>query len=127
MTSCTGWILDVYIEEDQAILWIKTEEDNTLKLMDCYEPYFYIEPKSEKDGMELFQVLRDMELIKELRWEYKFTDINNNVSQKLLCIGTYLIHKNGFKAGFTRLKLITPPMDWLDCMSWHSSPIFPSA
>jgi DNA polymerase elongation subunit (family B) len=92
MTSCTGWILDVYIEEDQAILWIKTEEDNTLKLMDCYEPYFYIEPKSEKDGMELFQVLRDMELIKELRWEYKFTDINNNVSQKLLCIGTYLIH-----------------------------------
>jgi DNA polymerase elongation subunit (family B) len=92
MTSCTGWILDVYIEEDQAILWIKTEDGNTLKLIDCYEPYFYIEPKSEKDGMELFQILRDMELIKELGWEQKFIDISNNTRQKLIRVGTYLIH-----------------------------------
>ena len=92
MTHCTGWLLDVYIEDDQVILWIKTEHGNTLKLIDCYEPYFYIEPKSEKDGVELFQVLRDMELIKELRWEQKFTNISNNVSQKLIRVTTYLIH-----------------------------------
>ena len=92
MTRCTGWLLDVYIEEDQAVLWIKTEEGNTLKLVDCYEPYFYIEPKSEKDGIELFQILRDMELIKEIRWEQKFTNISNNVSQKLIRVGTYFIH-----------------------------------
>ena len=92
MTRCTGWLLDVYIEEDQAVLWIKTEEGNTLKLVDCYEPYFYIEPKSEKEGVELFQILRDMELIKEIRWEQKFTNISNNVSQKLIRVGTYFIH-----------------------------------
>ena len=92
MTRCTGWILDVYIEDDQAILWIRTEDGNTLKLIDCYEPYFYIEPKSEKDGMELFQILRDIELIKELRWEQKFTNISNNVSQKLIRVGTYFVH-----------------------------------
>ena len=92
MTRCTGWLLDVYIEDDQAVLWIKTEEGNTLKLIDCYEPYFYIEPKSEKEGMELFQILRDMELIKEIRWEQKFTNISNNVSQKLIRVGTYFIH-----------------------------------
>jgi DNA polymerase elongation subunit (family B) len=92
MTSCTGWLLDVYIEEDQAVLWIKTDDGNTVKLIDCYEPYFYIEPKSEKDGVELFQILVDMELIKELRWEKKFTDINNSVSQKLIRVGTYVIH-----------------------------------
>jgi DNA polymerase elongation subunit (family B) len=89
MTSCTGWILDAYIE-DEAVLWIKTEEGNTLKLVDYYEPYFYIEPKSEKDGVELFQILRDMELIKEISWEQKFT--NNNVGQKLIRVGTYFIH-----------------------------------
>ena len=83
MTRCTGWLLDVYIEEDQAVLWIKTEEGNTLKLIDCYEPYFYIEPKSERDGMELFQIFMDMEIIKELRWEQKFTNISNDVAQKL--------------------------------------------
>ena len=92
MTHCTGWILDVYVEDDQAVLWIKTEDGNTLKLIDGYEPCFYIEPKSEKDGMELFQILRDMELVKELRWEQKFTNISNNASQKLIRVGTYLIH-----------------------------------
>jgi hypothetical protein len=92
MTHSTGWILDVYIEDDYAILWIKTEEGNTLRLVDCYEPYFYIEPRSEKEGVELFQILRDMELIKEIRWEQKFTNISNNVSQKLIRVGTYFIH-----------------------------------
>ena len=57
MTRCTGWLLDVYIEDDQAVLWIKTEDDNTVKLIDFYEPYFYIEPKSEKDGVESFKSL----------------------------------------------------------------------
>ena len=33
-----------------------------------------------------------MELIKDLRWEQKFTDISNNVTQKLIRVGTYLIH-----------------------------------
>ena len=33
-----------------------------------------------------------MELIKEIRWEQKFTNISNNVSQKLIRVGTYFIH-----------------------------------
>jgi hypothetical protein len=89
MTSCIGWILDVYIKDEQAILWIKTEDGNTLKLVDCYEPYFYIEPRSEQDGMEL---LRDMDLIKELGWEPKFIDISKNARQELIRVGAYLIH-----------------------------------
>ncbi len=92
MAHFTGWLLDVYIEEDQAVLWIKTEEGNTLKLVDCYEPYFYIEPKSEKDGVELFQILRDMELCKDIRWEEKFTNITKDAPQKLIRVGTYFVH-----------------------------------
>src|SRR6185312_15762142 len=52
----------------------------------------YIEPKSEKEGVELFQILRDMELIKELRWEKKFTNLSNNASHQLIRVGTYFIH-----------------------------------
>ena len=92
MAHWIGWLLDVYIEEDEAVLWIKTEDGNSVKLVDCYEPYFYIEPKSEKEGAELFQVLRDMELINEIRWEQKFTNISNNVSQKLIRVGASFIH-----------------------------------
>jgi hypothetical protein len=32
------------------------------------------------------------ELIKEIRWEQKFANISNNVSQKLIRVGTYFIH-----------------------------------
>ncbi|MDQ5869047.1 MAG: hypothetical protein M3530_04875, partial [Thermoproteota archaeon] len=90
--SCNGWILDVYIENDYAVLWIKTEDGKSLKLIDDYEPCFYIEPKSEQDGQEIFQILREIELVKELRWEHKFTSIHNHVSQKLIRVRTYLIH-----------------------------------
>ena len=44
----TGWILDVYIEDNEAVLWIKTEEGQVLRLIDNYEPVFYIQPKTEQ-------------------------------------------------------------------------------
>ena len=88
----TGWILDVYIEDNEAVLWIKTEEGQVLRLIDNYEPVFYIQPKNDKSGIEIFQILQDLELVKEIRWDYKFIDINSKVKQKLLYVRCYLIH-----------------------------------
>ena len=88
----TGWILDVYIEDNEAILWIKTEEGQVLKLFDSYEPVFYIQPKNENCGNEIMQILHDLELIKEIKWIYKLTDLNNNIKQKLLYVRCHLIH-----------------------------------
>ena len=52
-----GWLLDVSIENDHAILSIKTEEDGQiLKLRDPYLPGFYILLRSEADGTHLFQM-----------------------------------------------------------------------
>jgi hypothetical protein len=53
--SCTGWLLDVSIDNDHAILSIKTEDGQILKLTDSYCPTFYILPRNEC----LFQVLLD--------------------------------------------------------------------
>ena len=63
-----------------------------LKLIDDYEPVFYIQPKTEKSGIEIFKILQDLELVKEIRWDYKLIDINNNVKHKLLFVRCYLIH-----------------------------------
>ncbi len=90
--NCIGWILDVYIEHDQAILWVKTQDGQVLRLIDDYDPVFYIHPKDEKSGEEIFQILSDMELIKEIKWEHKFIDIGSNVKQKLLYVRCYSIH-----------------------------------
>ena len=76
MTSCIGWLLDVSIANDHAILCIKTEEDGqVLKLRDSYCPGFYILPRNEADGTHLFQILSREEEI-AVRWE---EDKNTNL------------------------------------------------
>jgi DNA polymerase elongation subunit (family B) len=88
----TGWILDVYIEDNDAVIWIKTDQGQVLKLIDNYEPVFYIQPKNDKSGIEIFRILQDLELVKEIGWDYKFIDINSKNKEKLLFVHCYLIH-----------------------------------
>ena len=52
-----GWLLDVSIDNDHVILWIKTEEGQTVKLRDSYHPEFYILPRNESDALRLIQIL----------------------------------------------------------------------
>src|SRR5919197_5841459 len=85
MTSCTGWLLDVSIENDHAILWIKTEDTQILKLKEPYHPGFYILPRNESDGLYLFQILSRQEEVKKVRWEEnKFTDLFDRGKKKKL-------------------------------------------
>jgi DNA polymerase elongation subunit (family B) len=76
LTSCVGWLLDVSIENDHAILSIKTEENGQiLKLRDSYNPGFHILPRNEVDGLHLFQILSREEEI-SVKWEEdKHTDL----------------------------------------------------
>jgi hypothetical protein len=81
LTSCTGWLLDVSIDNDRAILSIKTEEDGQiLKLRDSYHPGFYILPRNES----LFQILSREEEI-SVSWKDKHTDLfDSNKTRKLI-------------------------------------------
>ena len=54
MAHATGWILNVSVEGNRAIIWIKTCEEQILKLFDTYEPTFYVLPKDEDAGAEIF-------------------------------------------------------------------------
>jgi DNA polymerase elongation subunit (family B) len=89
---CTGWILDVYIENDEAVLWIKTDNGKAIKLVDEYEPTFYLQPVNEAAGEEILQLLCRLELVKEAKWDYKFTDIGSDVKLKLVYVNCYSIH-----------------------------------
>jgi DNA polymerase elongation subunit (family B) len=86
LTSCIGWLIDVSIDNYHAILSIKTEEDGQiLKLRDTYRPVFYILPRTESDGLHLFQALSREEEI-AVRWEEdKHTDLfDSKNSRKLI-------------------------------------------
>ena len=81
MTNCIGWLLDVSVDDDHAILSIKTEDDGqVLKLKDSYHPSFYILPRDES----LFQSLSREEEI-AVSWKDKHTDLfDSNKTRKLI-------------------------------------------
>jgi len=57
MDSSTGWLLDVSVEQNRASIWIRTSEGIILKLIDIYQPHFYVLPKDEYAGTDLFRIL----------------------------------------------------------------------
>ena len=89
MDCSTGWLLDVSVEESRATIWIKTSEGIILKLIDTYQHNFYVLPKDEKKGADLFQILSQQASVKKVEWEYKFTDLFDNDKhgmEKLICV-----------------------------------------
>jgi DNA polymerase elongation subunit (family B) len=91
MAHCIGWILDVYVEQNRAIIWIKTIEGNVLKLLDRYYPNFYMLPKDEFAGGALFQILSQDPIVEKVEWVQKFTDLfdtANHGLRRLISINT---------------------------------------
>jgi DNA polymerase elongation subunit (family B) len=88
IASCTGWLLDVSIEQDKAILWIKTVDKKILRLTDAYQPFFYILPRNEQDGLYLFHILSQQAIVKKVSWEEnKFTNLfDAEERKKLICL-----------------------------------------
>jgi DNA polymerase I len=83
MIHSSGWLLDVSIEQNRAIIWIKTIEGSILKLSDTYQPNFYVLPKDEFASAALFQILSQETIVKKVEWEQKFTDLFDAESRGL--------------------------------------------
>lgn len=88
MVCCIGWLLHVSIEQDKAILWIKTVDKRVLRLTDSYQPFFYVLPRNEYDGTSLFHILSQQSIIRKVNWEEnKSTNLFEQYSKKkLICV-----------------------------------------
>jgi DNA polymerase elongation subunit (family B) len=88
LICCIGWLLHVSIEQDKAILWIKTDNKRVLRLEDSYQPFFYILPRNEYDGASLFHILSQQSIVKKVSWEEnKSTNLFEEYSKKkLICV-----------------------------------------
>ena len=89
MDSSIGWLLDVTIEQNRATMWIKTIGGKNLKLIETYQPNFYVLPKNEYTGAELFQILSQQPKIKKVEWKNKFTDLfdyDRHGKKNLICV-----------------------------------------
>jgi len=77
MKTCVGWLLDLYVEDDKIVVWIKTQEDGkAFKFIDNYNPCLYVLPKTEYDGEELFRILsQQTNIVTKISWEYNLTNL----------------------------------------------------
>jgi hypothetical protein len=95
MAHCTGWILDISVEQNRAVIWIKTTDRNILRLVDKYYPNFYVLPRDEFAGEALFQILSQESMIEKVEWAQKFTvlfDTSNHGLRKLISVYTKSIN-----------------------------------
>jgi hypothetical protein len=88
MDSAIGWLLDVTIQQNAATLWIKTREGTIIRLIDKFQPTFYILPKNEIAGAELFNILSQQPKITRVDWYSKLTDIfdHDKHGMERLCV-----------------------------------------
>ncbi len=85
MNSAIGWLLDVTVERNAATLSIKTIDEDIIRLTDKYLPSFYILPKNEIAGAELFHLLSQQPKTR-VESQQKFTDIDADRPEIVLCV-----------------------------------------
>src|SRR4029453_15917675 len=88
----SAYILDVYIENNEVILWLKTEDCNILRLIDEYEPSLYLLPKNDKAGEKTIQILSDLSVVSNVKWQKKFTSIFSSAVKKVIRVTSPSIH-----------------------------------
>jgi DNA polymerase elongation subunit (family B) len=86
MNSRVGWILDVYVEGSEAIIWLKTTDNQAIKLRDRYQASLYVLPKTTEDGERLLFLLRDEPSIAYAGWELKYTTLRDRRRRRVLHI-----------------------------------------
>ena len=86
MNREVGWILDTYVQNEKAVIWLRSERGKALKLIDSYSPRFYIRTRNEEGGRTLFQRLQDLPHVKGIVFVEKYTVLGDDKRRKLLCV-----------------------------------------
>jgi hypothetical protein len=49
--SYSGWLIDSYIEDKNAVMWIKVDDGEALRLLDRHHPLFMARPAGDYDPL----------------------------------------------------------------------------
>jgi len=84
--KAVGWLLDVYIQGRDAVLWVKTEDGRAFKLLDEYQPDFYVKLKNGWDLRETAAVLTEHPHVTDVSVEEKHVSITSRRKEPVLHI-----------------------------------------
>jgi DNA polymerase elongation subunit (family B) len=84
MGTYEGWLLDVYIKQNNTIIWIKTIDGKLIRLKDTFINSFYIEPKDQESSLKLINILNSIPEINCVTKVFKFTSLKSKRLYQLL-------------------------------------------
>jgi DNA polymerase elongation subunit (family B) len=84
MSEFEGWLLDVYVQENRAIIWVKMDDGKTLRIEDRYVPWFYIKPAGWGEEWQLASMLSDCPAVSALRTEERYVTLSSTAKERLI-------------------------------------------
>ena len=109
--TAVGWLLDVSHDNsnDDINLIIKLQDGKVISFKQILnEDTFYVLPKSQLVGEDLFQQLsRNDQVIKKIFWDEKYIDLADKYKTKLIGISTNIsdIQTQIYKAFIKKLRM----------------------
>jgi hypothetical protein len=73
----TGWIYDAYLEQDQIILWMKTDNSQLLQLTDPFLAELYAVPSTKHSAAELTDIISNHPLVESALLCLRYAEITD--------------------------------------------------
>jgi DNA polymerase elongation subunit (family B) len=83
-----GWVLDVYVGDRCAVLWVKLDCGEAVRLTDSYRPDFYVELKDGFRPEDVAETILLHPRVHRVKAEEKYTSILNREKSKVIHIFT---------------------------------------
>jgi len=104
MKRANGWLLDVYIDGGKAVIWVRTLEGETIRLIDDYAPFLYVDPVDQAAGQELIRMLTEVGCNAEVEW--KGIALGSSVRRQLLRVEAQPLSFKGILNGLRQSRLV---------------------
>ena len=88
MSQDSGWLFDVYIRNDRAILWIRCEDGRVLRLEDRYVPFFHLKAVDKEAEQQLLYQLPECEGVRAAFVEGRQTSLESPREEPVIRIET---------------------------------------
>jgi DNA polymerase I len=84
LSEFEGWLLDVYVQGNQAVLWLKTDTGRVVRLLDRYSPSFYVRPNGWAEECQLTQMLAESPAVSCVSVEPKFVSLTERSRERVI-------------------------------------------
>ncbi|MDG6928743.1 MAG: hypothetical protein JRN39_05005 [Nitrososphaerota archaeon] len=79
-----GWLLDVYVQGSDAVLWVKRDDGRVVRLLDRHAPSFYVRPKGWAEEWGLLQELQEHPSVVSSAAESRVTSLEGGPAERLV-------------------------------------------